>query len=248
MTSKPKMVGVAAMVLVAAFSAAARGDLVVSVAESGGFVASPYLTATSPPHAGVAPFLSVNSGNNVQVGDFQLTFSSNDSGSTPSLGDLTTSDIDLQNLGAVAESITFTIVNGQGTAATDYSLPTGSPLLLKSVLSVSQLPDDGSVTLLSSFTSGLGVAQPAPLNSVGFPGPLGPGTSKSSVPVLNPAGIYSLEQVITIFVPSGGQVSLTADTQVVAPEPPRVVGILSLAGMMGLGLFWQRRRAMALHV
>ena len=39
-----------------------------------------------------------------------------------------------------------------------------------------------------------------------------------------------------------------APVSVAVPEPGRIVGLFGMAGMMGLGLFWQRRRSAALNV
>ena len=238
---KSILVGFSAMILTAALSAAARADLVVGLSDT-----SPASNPTFLSASGVAGTLAVGTAGSSQFGDFRIdSITSADTSSTPAVAFLNSTTVALENTGLLPQTLTITITDG-GTAATNFTMPAGAILQLFSSLALSTPLGTGAVASLTSSLTSTPTTTSAP--AVAFSGPILTGSGSSSVAAPNPAGNFSLKQVVTLTLPAGATGSLTLTTLVSVPEPSRVAAILGMVGMMGLGLFWQRRRTAAVNV
>lgn len=192
---------------------------------------------------GTASVTNANSGSS--AGDFAISsISTSDSGSSAIDGDVSTTSISVENSGAGPHTLYIHVYNS------DFTLPSGPQLSVIEELSATKNPADGTLTLYSVFTplSPTGTAVQLPTVTVDTLQPGNPGSSAAdaSMDVVQTGTGYELDQVIELMVSGGEKVSLTATTDVVpVPEPGRVIGLLGIASMLGVGLLIQFRRRAA---
>jgi hypothetical protein len=222
MTTRFGLAGVSVVAVMLAGTTVARADLLeVDVSTSGGYSSGPIFGPG---------FVNVTG----TAGDFTIVNLTADSTivSTPSAAVVATNTFDVLSTATVPETLTIFVKQ------TGYTLPASNPLQLSSDISSSLLSNPNgstpSATLTSTLVSpgGGGSTPTLTLN--------GPGEVRNAVSVGQPNSEFEVDQTVTVSLAPGGSAQITATTEAV-PEPSRLVGVLSVAGMMGLGLVWRRR-------
>ena len=177
--------------------------------------------------------------------DFSIDVTSKDIGSTGLVGQVNTTQIDVTKTGAGSHTLTVYVVNN------DFTFPVGSPLLLASDLAASANPTDGDLELISGIDTPAAAPYPAPAFPPTDSVPVvkvigGPGETTGSKVVGRVAGLFSLVQVISATM-TGAETATFSSTTTIrnVPEPGAVVGLVSLVGMMGVGLLFRRRQSRA---
>ena len=221
-------------------SGVARGDLTITVMDP----ATNSMTFLGAPPAAPAP-PRIESFSNADA-NFSFSVQTTDSQS-PLSGFLSTTTIDTRNVSGTTATLLITVVDNM------FSEPIGAGVLISSL---------GGSLLGTPGGSGIGdsVNFISELNPGGYttsPGITGTGTASSAIINFSPIGgattasatssnPYTLTSQFLITLNPGDTATVTGTTTfVTVPEPTRLVGIFGIAGLMGLGLMFQRSRRVA---
>lgn len=242
---RPVLVGLLALVFMCGVAIGnAKADFYIFYSEDAGPVSPPIFSIPAVEDPIFLPgTVSFVAASGPIAPDFTTDITSKDLGSTGLVGQVNTTQIDVVNLGAGTHTLHVFVVNN------DFTFPVGSPLLLKSDLAASANPADGTLALTSGIDTPAAGPFPAPafpptdaVPTVSLVG--APGETVLSKVVARVAGGFSLLQEIDATLSGNETASLTATTTIQnVPEPRMVAALVGMAGMMGLGLFFQRRRS-----
>jgi hypothetical protein len=215
----------ASLVLVAAVGA--RAEIVTITLHETGFADLSFAAPGSTGTPGTIAF-----------GNFSVNITASDAASNVSTARLSTTNISVQDTDSAAHELTIT------TTATPFVFPGGDPLFLQSSLSDSFLSAGAPLDYTSFLNGPPGGTSSALLSLIGADG-TAQAVTAPTVSGPRGGGTFGLGSIMDVTLAGGQSVSAVGSTSAV-PEPSRVIALVGLAGMLGLGLVWQARRSSSL--